>query len=1017
VADAVAPLTPVVVDVCGNNIPAVLESVVDSPDPLVCAGSRVYNYSYTDCSGNVVYWSYVYTISDPVITVTCPPDQTFDALPGDNYTVPELIAVDNCSGGFTVSWTITGATNRSGTGTDASGFFAVGISTITWEVTDQCGNVHTCNTLVEVVMPGVLCPASIAVCADAGMQLLSGSGEDPLGGVFSGNGVVESGGLYYFNPTAGVGPHILTYSWTNPGGYVGTCTFEATVYSLPEFSATVSQHPLCHDASDGIIDLTFTSGSPNYLIDWGAGSIVSTTANATINNLYHGIYEITATDANGCSYESSVELINPSEVTASATATDVTCNGDENGQATVTANGGTGNYTYLWNDPLGQTTVTAVGLDAGTYTVIVSDGNLCEASATATVNENAEVTAQIVNSEDVLCDGDCNGTATVLASGGDSNLSILWGDIDGQTTTTATDLCAGSYNVSVTDGLGCQDVATVVINEPSELNLTVLDVDPVTCAGYNDGEITVFASGGTGTPSYSWTDSPFTLPEISGLPGGSYTVTAEDENGCQVSESIFVMEPDPLVINETVTHVQCGVSPGSCSVAVSGGNGGYEYTWDGYPSTGPSLTGLGQGMYTVSVQDAEGCADQSSMMVNIVNSLSVSISEDIPITCFGEHNARLTAQCVNGFAPLEYHWNPVDSTTSSITNLPSGIYSVQVTDKWGCSGTTSHQVIEPDPMVLNYSISDVSCYEGENGQVTVQADGGTEPYNYIWQGLGTGETMSQLSTGWYNLIVNDSHNCTQSDSVFVGQPATPLQFNLTKQNITCFGKDDGQIRAIAYGGTAPYAYAWTAGDEISNDTSINNLPEGFYSLHIMDDKGCATDTTVIIQQPAPIIVDFMSTNPTCIGNNDGYIELDVIGGTEPYTYIWDMATANMPYFDGLYEGSYQITVQDANGCEHDLNTITLMDIPEECLRIPDAFTPNGDSNNDTWIIENLDLFRNYNVQIFNRWGQALYEGGPGSDPWDGRTTEGNFVPAGSYIYIINLNNGSNPKTGIVTVVY
>nr|MDA3909900.1 gliding motility-associated C-terminal domain-containing protein [Bacteroidales bacterium] len=806
-----------------------------------------------------------------------------------------------------------------------------------------------------------------------------------------------------------------TYTVTVYDGNMCEATTSVTINENPEVTAVIatSSDVTCNGGSDGSATVTPGGGTGAYTYLWS-----NTQTAATVNNLSANTYTVTVYDGNMCEATASVIISENPAVTASiATSTDVTCNGGSDGSATVTPGGGTGAYTYLWSNS--QTSATATNLSAGTYSVTVYDGNMCEAISSVVIDENAAVVASITNSSDVLCYGDCNGSATVNASGGDNDFSYAWNDPMNQTTATATALCPGNYSVAVTDGLGCSDLVNVTIGQPVQMSLTVYDVENVTCYGSGDGSITVGASGGVGTPyTYSWVGSTSTLPVLPNVAGGTYIVTAEDQNGCTVSETITVQEPDELVINENPTNVQCGMTPGSCNVSVTGGNGGYVYSWDGYPTvTGPTLSGLGQGAYTVNAQDALGCSSQATMVINTMGSLAVTINEDIPITCFGESNAALSAQCSNGAEPLEYFWNPTGSTNYRIENLSSGIYSVQVSDNWGCVGSDSHHVIEPNPIVPNFDVDAVACYNGLDGQVTVNAAGGTMPYTYIWDGVGVNDTIIGLQSGWYFVLVQDAHNCSVNDSVFIGQPDSPLQMMLHKENISCYGDNDGSIRALAHGGTAPYVYEWFAENEISNDTAIYNLPEGFYSLIITDANACLTDTMVAIQEPAPLIVDYMSTNPSCIGNNDGYIEIEVVGGTEPYVYIWDMATASLPYFDGLYEGSHEILVQDANGCEYDLETITLMDVPEECLRIPDAFTPNGDDNNDTWIIENLDLFNRYHVQVFNRWGQALYEGKPGSEPWDGTTTEGKPAPTGSYIYIINLHNGSKPKTGIVTVVY
>ncbi|MFO8067145.1 MAG: gliding motility-associated C-terminal domain-containing protein, partial [Bacteroidales bacterium] len=274
--------------------------------------------------------------------------------------------------------------------------------------------------------------------------------------------------------------------------------------------------------------------------------------------------------------------------------------------------------------------------------------------------------------------------------------------------------------------------------------------------------------------------------------------------------------------------------------------------------------------------------------------------------------------------------------------------------------------------------------------------------------------MDQPS-GYYTVVVTDINGCQNSDSVFIDQPEQHIIPEVIKRDISCYGYQDGQISAGASGGTLPYYYEWNFNGNTTTNTTLTNLMPGQYKLIITDGEGCTVDTSVNIFEPAPLTADYVYQSPSCIGNNDGYIELNVQGGTEPYTFFRDDFSSNLPYFNDLYEGSYLILIEDANGCTYELETISLVDVPEECLRIPNAFTPNGDDNNDEWIIENLALFNKYQVQVFNRWGQVVYVGQPGNDPWDGTNLQNNIVPAGSYIYVVKLNNGSKPKCGIVTV--
>jgi gliding motility-associated-like protein len=634
-----------------------------------------------------------------------------------------------------------------------------------------------------------------------------------------------------------------------------------------------------------------------------------------------------------------------------------------------------------------------------------------------TIDEPAELvlTEVLTSHQNVDCFGNATGALEVAASDGTAGyLYSLDGGVQ-QASGLFTNLSAGTYALEVEDNNGCLASMNVILTEPDALELTVQSQSDVTCFGGNNGAVVMEATGGTPNYTYQWSEGYGTQPNISNFEAGTFTLTVTDAYECEAIQSVTIEQPDEIVVSQIVTPVSCGNHAGSCEINVAGGTGTYTYQWDGLSCTDASVFGLTAGVYSVTATDSDGCTVQSSMQVPMEGNLSINISEDESISCFGDTNAALSAVS-NGEIPLTYYWNN-GGQTNCINNLGAGTYSVFVTDALGCSGSESHVVIEPNQIQVSFSSQGVSCYGGNDGIAIASATGGTPDYTYNWIGYNTGDTLLNVPQGSYQVEVTDSHACTLIDQVVINQPASMLNMHVDSRNITCYGANDGQIISGATGGTPPYAFEWSSNYGSVSGENLNNLGEGFYYLNLMDANGCDIDTSVMISQPAPIIVDYFKINPSCIGNSDGYIELEVEGGVEPYVYSWDIATSSLPYFDGLYEGSYEIIVQDANDCEVQLNTITLVDFPEECLRIPNAFTPNDDDNNDEWIIENLDLFNKYQVQVFNRWGQILYTGKPGSDPWNGRTIKGNLVPTGSYMYVVELFNGSKPKTGIVSVVY
>jgi len=1023
VADAIPPVTPVVTDACGNNLTPVLSAIVDSPNPLICGGTRVYEYSYTDCSGNTNIWSYIYQINNPVITIICPTNQTFDAVPGDIYSIPQLSASSNCSGTFSISWSISGATNRSGSGNDASGLFNIGTSVIDWVVTDYCGNVHNCQTTVEIVFPNIVCPSSFSVCSDAGLQQLNNNGEDPLNGVFSGTSVTAISGNYYFNPGIAQGVYPITYTWTNTNGYVGTCSFNITVNELPQFSITNIHDPLCNGSSDGIISLSITNGTAPYQINWTVASDITSLNNYNITGLGAGSYSIVINDFNGCSYSQNTQLIDPPVLSANINITSnhngyaVSCFGSLNGSAQVIVTGGTPDYSYLWsNSASSQTSQSANNLSAGNHSVTVTDSNGCTVSANIYLTQPEQLNISAVVNNNVSCYGFSDGSATATANGGVPGYNFSWNDPFGTVGPNANQLPYGTWTVSVTDQNYCSAQTQVTISQPPQLNASVVS-NNVRCFGESNGYIIVTASGGTvGTEGYNylWNISGNgNVPYAQNLVAGSYTVIVSDLNNCSLSVTTQITQPDPLIVTLSTMPVVCGFSQGVVQANVAGGTPSYSYLWSNNSNV-PVQQNVSSGAYSVTVNDSNGCSAAGETFVATQGTLSLNITELSPISCYGVSDGALSVTS-NGANPVNYLWSN-EQTSALIMNIPAGFYYVTASDAWGCSGSANYNLIQPNQILISFETVNVKCYGGNDGSLNVIPSGGVIPYSYYWN-IGSGNQMIQnLTADVYVVTVTDAHGCSNSGQATVSQPQSPLNITYTLGDVKCYGNADGFINVTAVGGTPNYSYFWQNGNYNSNMTNLQNLYAGEYYLSVTDINNCTFDTTFVISEPAPISATYSYQSPSCIGNNNGYIEVHVVGGTYPYTFIWNNGYSPVGNIESLVQGYYLITVVDANECEYVLNPITLTDVDEECLKIPNAFTPNEDGVNDTWIIENIHLYPNAYIHVYNRWGQIIFEAKGSDDPWDGKFN-GRYVPVGTYLYIIELFNGTKPKTGTVTVVY
>jgi gliding motility-associated-like protein len=275
-------------------------------------------------------------------------------------------------------------------------------------------------------------------------------------------------------------------------------------------------------------------------------------------------------------------------------------------------------------------------------------------------------------------------------------------------------------------------------------------------------------------------------------------------------------------------------------------------------------------------------------------------------------------------------------------------------------------------------------------------------------------SSSYTFSGTYVDTLINSLGCDSIITTILNVLALPNIQVVNLQDVLCFGEMTGEIQVAAPESISPQ-FVWVS-HEISG-TYIKDLPVGVYTLEVTDAYSCTSDTSLIVSQPPELRFDYELGHPSCVGYNNGYVEFEVAGGVLPYEYSYEMGESNSPYFSNLYEGEYDFVISDNNNCTEYVS-IELIDTNIECISIPNAFTPNDDGTNDTWIINYIDFFNNYHIQVFNRWGQLTYCGMLGDEPWDGSNMKnGKKVPTGSYIYVIKLDSGIDHRSGIVTVVY
>lgn len=868
-------------------------------DTINGLSSGNYNVSVTDTNGCVTVEFVTVTEPNPLVLTTNQVDITCF---GDSSGVGTVNVLGGTPG-YSYLWATSGDTTNT-----ADSLFA-GNHLVT--VTDSNGcQASTSIAIAEPALPVFVSTLSMSTSCN---------------GISDGTATATGSG--------GVAPY--TYSWF-PGGQTGSsitglaagdhvviatdangcvATDTVTVIEPVILSVTFTQSAVsCNGGSNGTASATVTGGTGPYNYLWMPGGAITN----SVAGLSAGNHVFTVTDGNNCVLTDSITIVEPfSSVGGNIMITDVSCNGGNDGIATVSGVGGTPGYTYLWDAAAGnQVSATAVGLMVGSYTVLITDLNGCSFVDTAVINQPAPINVSFNSQLNVSCFGGNDGAVSASVSGGTPNYNYLWAP-GGATTNSVSGLAAGNYTVTVTDNNSCQTTNSVIITQPVFPVSVNVSSTANSCNGGSDGTASAIGFGGTGPYTYSWIPGGQVGATITGLAAGTYTVTATDSNGCEGNNSVLVVEPFALSVSFTQTNVSCnGGSNGSVSAVTSGGSGPYTYLWMPGGATTNSIAGLVEGNYVVTVTDLNGCTLIDSVTItepfaSVLGNISVT-----NVSCNGGNDGTATASGIGGTPGYTYLWDSAtgNQVTATATGLFAGTYTVLITDANGCTYTDTAVVNQPLPISVAFGGQmNVSCFGGNNGAVSAGASGGTPNYSYLWApGGSTASTISALTAGVYSLTVTDNNGCQGSGAVTITQPIAAVSIAVSSTPTSCNGGNDGTATAVGSGGTAPYTYSWLPGGQTGS--VITGVSAGTYTVVATDVNGCSTTNSVVVSEPLPIVLNAGAVNSTC-GIANGLANVSVTsGGTAPFTYFWTPTGGTTATITGLFSGVYTVVVTDANGC-------------------------------------------------------------------------------------------------------
>ncbi|MFN8712369.1 MAG: PKD domain-containing protein [Bacteroidota bacterium] len=990
-------------------------------------GQTTANYTLTsggDCFNLCVIGMYFRTTCVPCTTSTLAIAPTVTGA-----------TCSNCNGSATVNVTPAGSYNYSWAPSGGNAATATGLCAGTYTVTVS----NACNSATMAV----------TVPTTGGGVTLTNAGQTNID--CFGNCI----GAASVNVTSGTGP--FTYTWAPSGGNTaaasglcagtytcsvsdaagcsGTQTF--TITSPPVLTSTLLQtNVLCNGGNTGTAAITAVGGVGNYTYSWSPAVANTTNGNTnTATGLSAISYVATIVDGNGCTTTATFNVGEPPVLTAAATSTPATCN-NPNGSVTATAGGGNGQYSYLWI-PGNYTTATVTNLPAGLYGLQVTDANGCVALTTVTVASAATPVVSIASFTDVSCFSGNNGSATATNTGGVGPFTYSWST--GDTSATASNLPAGTYTIVVTDANGCFDSAVVTITEPTQLTSTQSVVD-VTCFGANTGTGTMTGTGGSGAYTFAWTPSVSSTTNGNSntgnsLAAGNYVCTITDANGCTTTQTLVITEPPAITVQMQSSPSYCNQPNGYVNAIGGGGTGNLSYVWNPGNLAQQSSNSIPPGNYSVTVTDQNNCQLTDTITVANTPGIVLAGNPSTSVSCFGGNDGSASVSASGGVGTYTYAWFPNVSTTATATSLIAGNYVVIVVDTSGCSSTVTVTVTQPVQLTASAATNPAAVCEGQSTTLSASPFGGTPGYTALWQpgnltGLQT--TFIPAATGTYTLTLTDLNGCTATAQTTVTVNPQPVpQFTAG----TLQGCAPLCVNFTDQSNAGSWVWGWDFGDgNFGTGAAPTNCfnQAGSYNVQLtVSDPATGCTATITYNNYITVFANpvaaFGSTpdDATMVNPTIFFTDSSLAAVNWSWSFgdlINSASTQQNPSFTYPGPGCYEVTlsVTSSNGCT-DITSDSVCIGLEATLFVPNAFTPNGDGVNDMFFPQGIGLDpAQYELWIFDRWGNMIFFSDSPNLGWDGKANGGkDMAQIDTYVWKVKCVDVTGQKhnlLGTVTLV-
>lgn len=823
------------------------------------------------------------------------------------------------------------------------------------------------------------------------------------------------------------GTYTVTASDIN--GCTQTATFTIVDSNPPINVFLTATNVLCHGFSTGSVYSQTTGGTPGYTYLWDPDG--QTTQN--IYNLPAGTYTVTVTDQVTCTKTADITVTEPATYVNIAldTLEHVHCFGGNNGYIGITVTDGTPGYTYIWSN--GSTNQDISGLVANTYTVTVSDQNMCTLTFSETVTQPPLLTVSLL-STNVTCFGLGNGTIDATVNGGTPPYTYNWSN--GEVTEDLSSLLAGTYSLTVSDSYLCTASASVLITEPFAPLSATAELTHVLCHGDYTGAINLTPAGGTPPYAYSWSSGQ-TSQDLTAIPAGTYTVTVTDYYLCSFEITFIVIQPaQPLTASLNAVDIRCnGENNGEIDLTVTGGTPPYEYLWN-TGSTEQDLDQLYAGYYRVTVTDNHGCTTVVNATISEPSQVIIDVTEPQWI-CIGQ-SATILISATGGTPWYNYFWSNGETDSIQIVSpTTTTVYSGYAVDTRGCIAYQRETTVHVYPPInAEFEKTNFDICNGEPVVLVSTSSGGNGNLIYTIGGnpVNMPHTLYLEHDTAFSITVSD--NCgSPIDISFITvhiKPSPEVSFASDFSE----GCEPFTVNFLESTPDVGQTYFWNFGDPNSANNSTLKNPSHIYEnsgiytvqLTVTLPNGCSTSTQfadMITVYPLPHAL--FTANPSTVNAINPTVKFINLS-EDADTYYWafgDGDTTNevnpihlFPSMSGNYITS--LIAIGEYGCKDTVKGVITVK-GDYTFYAPTAFTPDEDDKNEYFFVKGTNIDNNnFKLMIYDRWGEQVFVSKDINKGWNGFVKENRRAPIGTYTWLAIFRDSYGVKheeSGKVTIIW